>query len=142
MSDLTGRCLCGACTWRSTGPVLWSAVCHCEDCRRAASSDFVSWFGVSNATVSWTGPRTFYKSSAKVRRSFCGQCGAPLSFESEVFPDETHLYACTLDEPARYRPSAHIFWSERVPWLEASDDLPKHAKGLQHAAENGEKLLG
>jgi len=142
MSDLSGRCFCGASTWRSAGPMLWSAICHCEDCRRAASSDYVSWFGVPKATVSWSGPRVLYKSSAKVMRSFCGTCGAPLSFETEVFPDETHLYAPTLDQPELYRPMAHIFWSERVAWLEFADGLPKHPKGLQDAAAAGKDLLG
>ena len=74
-------------------------------------------------------------------RSFCGSCGAPASFETEVFPDETHLYAASLDDPNLYRPTAHIFWSERLPWIELSDDLPKHEKGLQHAAQSGSKFL-
>ena len=37
--------------------------------------------------------------------------------------------------------NAFMIWSERVPWIEASDDLPKHDKGLQHAAQYGSKLL-
>ena len=60
---------------------------------------------------------------------------------AEVFPDETHLYAASLDDPNLYRPTAHIFWSERLPWIELSDDLPKHEKGLQHAAQSGSKFL-
>jgi len=141
MGDLSGRCFCGALTWRSAGPILWAALCHCEDCRRAASSDYVSWFGVPRGTVVWAGPRTLHRSSPKVVRSFCGTCGAPASFETEVFPDETHLYAPSLDDPTLYRPTAHIFWSERLPWVSVADDLPKHAKGLQHAATTGGKLL-
>jgi|AntRauTorcE11898_2_1112593.scaffolds.fasta_scaffold03661_5 hypothetical protein len=64
-----------------------------------------------------------------------------MSFESEVFPDETHLYANTLDDPAVYEPMAHIFWSERVPWVRVNDDLPKHSMGLQEAASAGKRLL-
>lgn len=37
---------------------------------------------------------------------------------------------------------AHIFWSERVAWLEFADGLPKHPKGLQDAAAAGKDLLG
>ena len=139
--DLTGRCFCGALTWRVTGPMLWAVMCHCEDCRRAASSDYVSWFGVKQQSVIWQGPRKCYRSSAGVTRSFCGDCGTPTSFESDVFPDETHLYAVTLDDPSSYRPTAHIFWSEHLPWLQVADSLPKHPKGLQHAAQAGGKLL-
>jgi hypothetical protein len=74
-------------------------------------------------------------------RSFCGDCGSPLSFETQIFADETHLYAATLEDPSLYRPTAHIFWSERLPWVTFSDDLPKHPKGLQDAAQSGNPLL-
>ena len=141
MSDLTGRCFCGAVTWQASSPMLWAAMCHCEDCRRAASSDYVSWFGVSRHTVTWHGPRKCYSSSNEVTRSFCRNCGAPTSFETEVFPDETHLYAATLDDQHVYQPTAHIFWSEHLPWVQVDDALPKHSKGLQQAAQIGEKLL-
>lgn len=138
---LSGRCLCGALKWRAKGGMLWAAICHCEDCRRAASSDYVSWFGVQRAALTWSGPRRFFKSSRQVTRSFCGDCGSPGSFETEIFPEETHLYSATLDDPSVYHPTAHIFWSERVPWVSFADDLPKYAKGLQHAANHGGSLL-
>lgn len=141
MNDLTGHCLCGAVRWKATGPILWAALCHCEDCRRAASSDYVSWLGVVRRFVEWSGPRRTFRSSAKVERSFCKNCGSPLSFETEIFSNETHLYAATLDDPAVYEPTAHIFWSERLPWVQERDVLPTHAKGLQHAAQTGQTLL-
>ena len=141
MSDLSGKCFCGAVKWHTKGPMLWAALCHCEDCRRAASSDYVSWFGVEMAHTTWQGPRETYTSSPGVTRSFCRDCGAPMSFESEVFPTETHLYAPTLDNPELYQPTAHIFWSEHLPWVRVTDDLPKHEKGLQAAAKVGETLL-
>lgn len=141
MPNLTGRCFCGLVTWQSPSHMLWAALCHCEDCRRAASSDYVSWFGVERPSIEWQGPRRFRQSSPKVMRSFCEHCGTPMSFETEVFPEETHLYAVTLDDPSAYEPTAHIFWSERLPWVHVRDDLPTHAKGLQHAANSGNTLL-
>lgn len=141
MEKLTGKCFCGHTSWSADTPILWAALCHCEDCRRAASSDYVSWFGVLKQTVDWKGPRKIYSSSAKVKRSYCKDCGAPLSFETDIFPEETHLYAATLDNPEYYKPEAHIFWSERLPWIQEVDKLPKHEKGLQDAAQKGENLL-
>lgn len=140
-TQLTGRCFCGEVSWTATKSILWAALCHCEDCRRAASADYVSWFGVDRHTTEWQGPRKYFKSSEKVTRSFCENCGTPMSFETDVFPDETHLYAVTMDDVAGYQPSAHIFWSERLPWVQVDDGLPKHSKGLQNAAEAGVKLL-
>ncbi|MEM7598572.1 MAG: GFA family protein [Pseudomonadota bacterium] len=141
MKQLTGRCFCGAVQWTASADILWAAICHCEDCRRAASSDYVSWFGVERKHVTWSGPRQTYHSSSQVTRSFCAKCGAPMSFETDVFPEETHLYAATLDTPEVYEPSAHIFWSERLPWVQPGDDLPRHEKGLQNAAAEGKTLL-
>jgi hypothetical protein len=139
-STITGKCYCGAVKWISESPMLWSAICHCEDCRRAASSDYVSWFGVRREATEWQGPRKLYASSQRVTRSFCGVCGSPTSFETQIFPKETHLYAATLDKPSLYHPTAHIYWSERLKHLQVIDQLPKYSKGLQFAAENGLEL--
>lgn len=141
MGNLTGRCFCKAVHWTSEPHILWAALCHCEDCRRAASSDYVSWFGVKRHTIKWTGPRKVYSSSSMVERSFCKECGSPLSFETSIFEDETHLYAVTLDNPEIYKPTAHIFWSERLHWVNVFDELPTHEKGLQDAAQSGKTLL-
>ncbi|MEO1025166.1 MAG: GFA family protein [Pseudomonadota bacterium] len=123
--------------WHASPRILWAALCHCEDCRRAASSDYVSWFGVARESVEWSGPRKVYRSSAKVERSFCSSCGAPLSFEAEKFADETHLYAATLDRPELYQPTAHLYWAERLPWVHVRDDLPTYDKGFEDTS-NGQ----
>ena len=113
--------------------MLWAVLCHCEDCQRAASADYVSWFGLPKDSVVWEGPRKLYKSSEMATRSFCENCGTPMSYETSQMPDETHLYAPSLDDRALYRPSKHIFWTERVPWVEATSGLPRHAEGGQSA---------
>jgi hypothetical protein len=64
-----------------------------------------------------------------------------MSFETAVFPDQTHLYANSLEDPSVYEPQAHIFWSERIPWMKSSDELPKHEKGLQEAARKKEEIF-
>lgn len=51
-----------------------------------------------------------------------------MSFESDRFPGETHLYAPSLDDRAGYRPSRQIFWGEHVPWLPDGWGLPRHVK--------------
>ena len=141
MGDLSGRCFCGAVRWQSDGAILWAAICHCVDCRRAASADHVSWFGVKRSGLSWEGPRHVLQSSKGVLRSFCSGCGSPMSFETAVFPEETHICANSLDDPSVYRPQAHIFWSERVPRLTSLDRLPTHEKGLQDAARRRSRIL-
>ncbi len=122
---IAGRCMCGETRYEVSGEILWTALCHCVDCQRAAGADYVSWFGAEAEQTKWCGPRGFYRSSPGTTRSFCTACGTPMSFESEKFPGEVHLYAPTLEDRSQYVPTKHIFWSERVPWYGGSHELVK-----------------
>lgn len=125
-SGLTGGCACGAARWRATAAPLWAAHCHCESCRRATSSPFTSFFGVADEAVEWMGAPVCRESSPGVHRAHCSACGAPVSYRADRWPGETHLYAAGLDDPAAYRPTAHVYWAERLAWVTVEDDLPKH----------------
>ena len=50
-----------------------------------------------------------------------------MTYQNEIWPDETHLYAATLDDPAQFDPKAHFHYAERLDWVEVTDDLPKYA---------------
>lgn len=127
MAGLTGRCLCGAVRWASPGPVPWAGHCHCESCRRVPSSPFTSVFGVPRDSVSWKGALTTHPTSqGRVLRRFCRTCGSQMTCQVEGWPDEIHLHAATLDDPARFVPRAHYHRAERLPWLTIADDLPRY----------------
>lgn len=136
MADMTGKCACGRVTWRSAGPVLWAGHCHCDSCRRASSAAMVSFFGVPREGVIWTGEIAERPSSNGVRRGFCPACGTQLYYQADKWPAETHLYATTLDDPARFEPQAHYHWAERLPWLAVTDDLPRYSG----SADDGEPI--
>ena len=65
----------------------------------------------------------------------------PLSYMSTRWPGEIHLYAATLNDPSVFKPEAHVHWSERVPYLTVTDELPKHAGSSPGAlpSQQGEK---
>jgi hypothetical protein len=122
----TGRCLCGRTRYELGGDVPPAYHCHCESCRRAASSPFTTWITVKATDVWWHGPpRQHFESSPGVTRGFCGECGSPLTYEAEDKPGVIDLYAASLDDQTAVRVAGHDLWSERVPWLEIVDDLPK-----------------
>ena len=123
---VTGRCACGLIRYSAQNSALWAMHCHCESCRRVTGSAFTSFLGYGRGQVTWVGNLAHRNSSPGVTRSFCKDCGTPLSYRSTRWPGEVHLYAATLDQPERYKPTAHVFWAERLPWLQVSDDLPKH----------------
>ncbi|MDJ0821008.1 MAG: GFA family protein [Paracoccaceae bacterium] len=124
---VTGRCLCGDIRYEAKGPPLWTALCHCESCRRACSAPVVAWMGFAPEDVAWQGTRTFYQSSDVATRGFCPNCGTQMSFESTRWPGEVHLYAVSRDDPQAYHPDLHCHYAQRLQWLGLSDDLPKHA---------------
>lgn len=130
MSSNSGRCLCGAVRYRFEGTVLWTGHCHCESCRRATAAPIATFLAVPRAGFAFTGdqPR-YFGSSPQVTRGFCGKCGTPMSYDWDGKPDEIHLYAATLDDSSDFTVERHDFWNERVPWLQVTDDLPKHEAG-------------
>jgi hypothetical protein len=123
---LTGRCGCGAVSFRVEGEPNWVAHCHCRDCRAQTGSPFTTYAGFPNERFAWTGerPKT-HASSAGVRRSFCPQCGTPMLFEGERWPDEVHIFVATLENPASLAPRGHVYFGQALPWIEPADGLPR-----------------
>jgi hypothetical protein len=121
-----GRCLCGKVSFDYRGPELWCGHCHCESCRRNCSAPFTTFVGVPAQAVCFTGTAPgIHASSSGVERLFCRDCGSPVAYRSERFSGEIHFYAASLDDPAAVTPQFHVYWSERVPWIELADGLPR-----------------
>jgi hypothetical protein len=125
----TGHCLCGAVKFSYEAEPKWTLNCHCESCRRATSTAMATWISVPRTALRFSAAMPeYYASSTGVRRSFCGKCGSPLTYEHEQLPDEVHVLAGALSDPGAARPQAHIFVAEQLPWFEAADDLPRYAE--------------
>jgi hypothetical protein len=125
-----GRCLCGAVRYEYDGERRWSAYCHCESCRRNCSAPVTAFLGVDREAFRWTGAApAAYQSSPGVRRLFCARCGTPMAYDSERDTRNIHLYAASLDDPADYAPTVHVFAAERLPWFDVADDLKRYPGG-------------
>ena len=48
-----------------------------------------------------------------------------LAYESTQWAEDIHLFAGAFEQPDQLQPRFHIFWSERLPWLCLSDELPR-----------------
>ena len=69
-----------------------------------------------------------YESSPGVLRSFCGDCGTPLSYEDERLPGEVYVMVGVFDEPEPFEPEAHDWVSQKAEWFDIRDDLPRYQK--------------
>ena len=127
---LTGGCLCGACQYKSSGPVLFSAVCHCRDCQRASGSGGVPVLGVPKASFAFTGPvkqaRTPGGSGQMAVRNFCAECGSLLFGTPESEPGLVTIYAGSLDDSAALSPGAALFVAHRPAWARLAAELVEH----------------
>ena len=77
--SITGGCQCGAVRYRADG-LGRGSICHCRMCQKA----FGGFFGplVHTRELTWTrGEPKWFRSSNKVRRGFCANCGTPLTFD-------------------------------------------------------------
>ena len=81
---IAGGCLCGAIRFSIAGAPLALSLCHCLTCRRASSAPSVAWVVVrrSDFAVVSGQPRSS-RSSPHVTRTFCGNCGSPLSYRHD-----------------------------------------------------------
>jgi hypothetical protein len=123
---LTGGCQCGAIRYAAQGEPMYSALCHCADCRKSAGAPMVGWALFAESDVTIEGMSARYQSSANATRHFCPTCGTGLFYTNAViFPGSIDIQTATLDDQAALPPQAHIQMAEAAPWMDGAHDLPK-----------------
>ena len=86
----------------------------------------MAWAGFKLDDVSvLSGEPTVDESSAGVRRSFCGRCGTSLTLADARFSDQVYVSLAAFEDGESPEPEIHIWRSERLPWLETTDALPR-----------------
>ena len=117
MTPFAGGCQCGAVRWRASAAPR-SAVCHCENCRRAAGAQAVAWWIVPAEAFAFTdGKPATYTTAAGGRRSFCGLCGSQLTYVGQGRDHEVDITAGSADDPGLFPPTGDSCIDERVPWV-------------------------
>ena len=125
MNKLTGSCLCGAVTYKTTGLVLGFNVCHCDMCQKATGGPFGPFVRIKKTDFQFlTGEDVIqtYSSSPGVTRSFCETCGSTLQWLRDD-SDGLGFTAGTLDTPLDMKPTAQIFCGESQAWHQLRDDV-------------------
>jgi hypothetical protein len=124
---LRGGCLCRAVRYECATPIESVALCHCESCRRASGAHVVAWLTVRAAALHFTqgSPRDF-ASSQPVRRTFCPECGSPLTYRHQDSGDCVDVTVATLDDPSAVAPEYHVWMEDAVRWEPACDGLPRY----------------
>jgi hypothetical protein len=133
-TSLSGRCFCGAVRYRCGAPIYAPTLCHCESCRRVAGAHSVAWLTVrAESFVYLAAKPAEFSSSSQAIRSFCSQCGTPLTYRHEERAGEIDITAVTLDQAAAIVPADHTWMEDALPWDRPRDDLPQYPKTRAHA---------
>lgn len=133
--SLSGRCHCGAITYRAEGEPQHHALCHCNDCRRSAGAPAVGWIAFKETQVTINGSPVTYASSEHGRRQFCAKCGTGLFYRNAAYlPGIVDIQSSTLDDAEANPPGAHIQTAERLSWMTRLNDLPEFERYPQPPA--------
>ena len=124
---VTGRCLCGAISFRTEAEPRGASMCHCSQCRRQSGGVWASAH-VDRAALEVDDPDAqlrWFASSPGVRRGFCARCGGFLFWEN--LTETTRSFALgALDGPTGLRLTKHIFIEGKADWYDLPDDgLPR-----------------
>ena len=122
-----GGCLCGAVRYTILSAPSFVCVCHCESCRRASGAPMVAWATFEKEYVNL--PRAGVQrvaSSSGVLRGHCPRCGTSLTYENARRPGEIDMTLASMDDPAAFTPSAHIWVLEKLPWVTLAGGLRQY----------------
>lgn len=129
----TGSCLCGALSYKVSGPLSSILICHCTQCRKtsghfaAATAARKSDFQLINQEgLEW------YRSSPQARRGFCKKCGSSVLWQSDN-ADYIVLFTGSLDDSSGLKIMGHIFTDTAGKYYRL-DDAPI----LEHDAIHAE----
>ena len=127
---IRGGCLCGALRYEATAEPIFAGLCYCADCRKASGSGFIPFLGFRAADLVIAGDvRQSHVPSASgtvATRNHCAQCGGLVFGGIHGESDEHTIYAGSLDDPARFRPTIALFVRDRPAWAEVKAGLTEY----------------
>ena len=123
--QITGRCYCGQTKIAAKNPRV-SLNCHCDDCRRSAGAPVTAFveFDVADVEVTSSAEKSV-SVNAGVTRTFCSNCGSPISGVYDCLLNMIYLLMGVLDQAEKLRPQSHAHFHSKLPWLHIEDDLEK-----------------
>lgn len=123
----SGGCQCGAVRFRVTGPIIHASVCNCRMCQKAFGNFFAP-FAHGPEEPAWTrGRPAIFKSSERVERGFCRDCGTPLTYKWG--DDITAIAIGAFDKPDAIMPNIEYAREARHPILADLDSMTSEPFG-------------
>jgi hypothetical protein len=121
---LTGRCLCGAVSFRAEGVETEHHACHCGMCRRWSGGSGLLGAGVDAVAFEPTDKLGRYASSDWAERGFCVACGTNLFYF--LRPSQSYVISVgAFDDQTPFRLAREIFIDRKPDGYAFSGDHPR-----------------
>ncbi len=123
---LKGQCLCGCVQYTYHGEITEVAVCHCDQCKRAQGTPFVTNAPIQNNLFELVQGESLLKSyfsSPHKRRVFCSECGSPLFSQRTDMPEVIRLRLGTVREGYIPPPAYQIYCDSKATWLQLGEQV-------------------
>lgn len=132
MRHLAGSCLCGSVRYEGEAEPAFVGFCHCRYCQKGSGAGYSANVAVRADQIRIEGPlrkHTYPGGSAEsVVRTFCGQCGSPVTIQcGGALKGLALLQAGTLEDASWVEPNVHIFCASAQPWDVVPDNAPRLA---------------
>ena len=134
MSIFTGSCLCGSVNYKSNSDPLVIQNCHCDQCRKATGSVYLTNLFIKEENFQITGEVNNYThlsdAGNNMTKYFCPNCGSQVFGKNSGRPGIITIRAGTVNEKDIIKPIRNLFLKSKVPStpinsnLEACEGMP------------------
>lgn len=134
MSIFTGSCLCGSVNYKSNSDPLVIQNCHCDQCRKATGSVYLTNLFIREENFEITGEVNNYThlsdAGNNMTKYFCPNCGSQVFGKNSGRPGIITIRAGTVNEKDIIKPIRNLFLKSKVPStpinsnLEACEGMP------------------
>ena len=133
MTGFTGGCLCGAIRYQVTGEPVRTAICHCDDCRKATGAAFVTnvFVRTEDLKIVQGAPKQFQHktdSGNTMTKEFCGDCGSQLFGYSSRGTGMKHVKVGTIDDASFVQPQIEVYTVRKLPYIRLLDSTEHFEK--------------
>ena len=123
-----GSCHCGAVSFLVDGELTPPDACHCSQCRKTSGHYWASTDVPRTAlSVSGEDQLAWYRSSEKVKRGFCKNCGSPLFWDA-AGRKNISISMGAFEQPTRVQLEKHIFVPDKGDYYDIADGLPRFGR--------------
>ena len=135
MAGFTGSCLCGAIRYEVNGEPVRTAMCHCDDCRKATGSTFATNVFVreDDLKILQGTPKRFQHeadSGSTMTKEFCENCGSQLFGQGSRGAGVKSVKVGSIDDASFVEPQVEVFVSKALPCTHHLDSTEKFERGL------------